>query len=269
MSKNLKPTTSVTIYEYPKLVYAWPLIVLGPLFTILLMFVPGATQEQSWYTWTQELFGWIYLWTSLIVILTLGVNIERNYAIFWVVAIAAIAFAGAWLSSYENVPTVFGNLWNWLDDLDVRYDPGMGLVVSIFLAIPYSVMLVWTRLNDKWRITHNEFEHYSFGRSDDSLARGAKRVRSTYPDLFELLLCGAGTMIVYSATGRTELRRIHNVPLLPLKRRKIDRILEYRAVTLENAEIEEAQAEEEEDHERDDRSVRDHEESGPIGSEKL
>lgn len=268
MSKNLKPTTSVTIYEYPKLVYAWPLIVLGPLFSILLS-LPFLSEGGSAHEWTLELFGWIYLWTALLVVFTLGVNIERNHAIFWVVVIAAIGFAGAWLSSYENVPTVFGNIYNWLDWLNVRYDPGMGLVVSIFLAIPYSVMLVWTRLNDKWRITHNEFEHYSFGRSDDSLARGAKRVRSTYPDLFELLLCGAGTMIVYSATGRTELRRIHNVPLLPLKRRKIDRILEYRAVTLENAEIEEAQAEEEEDHERDDRSVRDNEESGPIGSEKL
>ena len=108
-------------------------------------------------------------------------------------------------------------------------------------------MIVWSRLQHKWKITPNEFEHISFGRSDDSLARGAKRVRCKYPDLLELILCGAGTLEVYSSTGRTKLKSIPNVPLLPLKRRAIDRILSATAVVSSDAlheEAEEAETEE-------------------------
>ena len=61
-------------------------------------------------------------------------------------------------------------------------------------------------------------------------------MRSTCPDLLELLLFGAGTLIIYSTTGRMELRRIHHVPFLPLLRRRIDRILEATRVTADQAE---------------------------------
>ena len=141
------------------------------------------------------------------------------------------------------------------------------LALSLLLAPPYLTMLVWARLQHKWRITHNEFERYSWGRADDSLARGAKRVRSTYPDLLELLLCGAGTLVVYSATGRSELVRIRNVPLLPLLRKRIDRILEQTAVTTtqEAAYIdEEVAAEQEEETVADDEAP-----GGGIGDERL
>jgi fatty acid desaturase len=136
----------------------------------------------------------------------------------------------------------------------------MGLVLSILLTVPFAAMFLVVRLNDKWRITHNEFEHHSWGRADDSLARGAKRVRSTYPDLLELLLAGAGTLIVYSANGNTELRRIHHVPMLPFVRRRIDDLLETIAVTPtadiaaeEEAAAEAAAHEHDEHHGEDDK----------------
>ena len=43
---------------------------------------------------------------------------------------------------------------------------------------------------------------------DDSLGRGAKTIRSSFPDVLELVLGIAGTLIVYNATGTKELRRI-------------------------------------------------------------
>lgn len=98
-------------------------------------------------------------------------------------------------------------------------------------------MLFWTRLNNKWRITHNEFEHFSFGRSDDSLARGAKRVRSSYPDLLEFLFCLAGELDIYDSAGRRKLRTIPNVPLLPLVRRRISKLLETTQVTTAEQDI--------------------------------
>ena len=76
-------------------------------------------------------------------------------------------------------------IFNFFEDQEVAYNRGFGLSISLLLLIPYLTMLVWARMQHRWRITHNEFEHYAWGRADDSLARGAKRVWSTYPDLLE------------------------------------------------------------------------------------
>ncbi len=190
-----------------------------------------------------EVLGWIYIWVLLIVTLTLGVDIGRNEAGFWVVLIAAIWVLGLWLQDVKGF-TLFGDIYRWFAGLDVQYNRSLGLAISIMLAVPYLVMIFWARVNDKWRITHNEFEHYAFGKSDDSLGRGAKTIRTSYPDVLELLLGLAGTLIVYNATGTRELRRIPHVIFLPLVRKRLDRILEKTAVTT-------AQMEEEEEEDDD------------------
>ena len=38
--------------------------------------------------------GWIYIWVAIIVLLTLGVNIDRNQFIFWLVVIAGLLDPG-------------------------------------------------------------------------------------------------------------------------------------------------------------------------------
>lgn len=224
---------AVTFYAYPKLIFAWPIIVLGVAFWMV-CWIPGvmpAADAADPYTASLELLGWLHLLALVLVILTIAVDVERNYAFVWSIIFLLVFFGGKWLASATDIQ-IFGALYDFLADMDIQYSKGAGLALSVFLGIPFLVMLVWSRINHKWRITHNEFEHYSWGRSDDSLARGAKRFRSTYPDLLEFILgLGAGTLIVYSATGRTELRRIHNVPMLPMLRKKIDHLLEYTAVT--------------------------------------
>lgn len=234
--RRQRKTHEVVFHTYPKLVFAWPLIVMG------LIFYPFTAAG------AQEALGWAYLFTAVVVILTVSVDVERNYAAFWVVIFLALFLGLTLLAEKTDIP-LFTDLYHWLADRDVMYNRGFGLMMSILLGLPYVVMILWARLQHKWRITNNEFEHYSWGRADDSLARGAKRVRSTYPDLLELVLLGAGTLIVYSATGRTELRRIPNVPLIHWVRKRIDRILEATQVTMNSPEIinaEEIEAEEEE-----------------------
>jgi hypothetical protein len=284
-----KPYTphEVVFYSYPKLIFAWPLIVVGILFWFIGF--PGAkvtepasadevaaqvsdaaadaptgeaaaeaaakkakdaaTTTGHRYSPRLALLGWIYLFIVVLVMVTIGLDFERNHAFFWFVVFLVFLFLGMWLEEKEGF-TLFGNVYNFFESLKVQYNRGLGLAISIMLALPYGVMLIWARMQNKWRITHNEFEHFSWGRADDSLARGAKRVRSTYPDLLELLLAGAGTLVVYSATGRSELRRIHNIPLLPLMRKRIDAILEQTAVTTQQQDAiheEEVEAEREED----------------------
>lgn len=258
--RDAKPLTEVVFHTYPKLLFAWPLIVAGFLFWPL-----GAVMNL-------EILGWFYLFIMIVVILTISVDLERNHAFVWLLVFAVFLLLGLWLSSSDYQFTFFGNIYNFFDRRDVAYSRGFGLSLSLLLAGPYLVMMLWSRLNHRWRITHNEFEHYSWGRADDSLARGAKRVRSTYPDLLELLLGGAGTLIVYSATGRSELRRIPNVPMIFLVRRKINRLLESTAVVQQHDEAVLDEMEEEEETTADDPESRwddDASSSGIGGDEPL
>ncbi|MEO1236904.1 MAG: hypothetical protein AAFX76_08975 [Planctomycetota bacterium] len=221
--KAKKPVSQVVFHTYPKLVFVWPVIVAGFAFWPLV----------ETLGLNAEVVGWVYLLLVALVVLTIGIDLERDHAVFWLVVFLALFFLGKYLDATFDRFTGIGDVYRFFANRDVAYDPAFGLCLSLLLTPPYLTMWVYARLQHRWRITHNEFEHYSFGRADDSLARGAKRVRSTFPDLLELLLCGAGTLVVYSATGRTELRRIPHVPLIFLVRRRINRLLEVTAVTTE------------------------------------
>lgn len=254
-----KRAHEVVFHTYPKLLFIWPIIAAG------LVLYP----VDAWGWIGPEVLGWMYVLLLATVVITIGIDLERNHAVFWLIAFLFVFFLGRWLSDAKGF-TLFGDIYNGFASLDVNYNRSLGLALSILLALPYGAMLIWARLQHRWRITHNEFEHYSWGRADDSLARGAKRVRSTYPDLLELLICGAGTLIVFSATGRSELRRIPNVPLIFLVRRRINRLLEYTAVTTgEEQALLDEESELDEDAEAatrdmgDDRSVSDAEAAPP------
>ncbi|MEM1109669.1 MAG: hypothetical protein AAGH99_13370 [Planctomycetota bacterium] len=255
--KKIKPpVTQVVFHTYPKLLFVWPIIVAG------VLLYPTV----AWWDLNAEVIGWVYLLVVAIVVLTIGIDLERDHAVFWLVAFLALFFLGKYLDATFDRITVIGDAYRWLANRDVAYDPGFGLCLSILLLPPYATMWIYARLQHRWRITHNEFEHYSWGRADDSLARGAKRVRSTFPDLLELLLCGAGTLVVYSATGRTELRRIPHVPMIFLVRRRINKLLETTSVTTRHEEDRLNELHEEEaDTEQDEEDATPGEERSGIG----
>jgi hypothetical protein len=221
----------VSFTSYPKLLFIWPLIVTG---LVLWPFGPSA----EGYSAQLEVLGWVYITVLGVVILTLGVDVNRNVAIFWFVLIFALWILGLYLKDVQNVP-VFGWVWNWFDSLDVQYSRAFGAAVSIILTVPFVIMCLVARINDRWRITHNEFEHYSFGKVDEALGRGAKIIRTEYPDVLEFLLGGAGTLRVISANGNQELRRIQHVMFLPIIRRKLNTILESVSITTNAPGVEE------------------------------
>jgi hypothetical protein len=230
-------THEVVFVTYPKLLFVWPIILAGfvlwPLAGWLSPEAPNASEG----------LGWIYIFITGLVLLTLGVDVDRNQAVFWIVLIIACWIGGRWLADVKGF-TLFGNIYNWFASLDVQYHRNFGLALSIIMLVPFLLMVGWAYINDKWRITHNEFEHYAFGKMDDSLGRGAKTIRISFPDVLELLLGMAGTLVVYNATGTKELRRIPHVMFLPFVRKRLNKILEKTAVTA-------AQMEEEEEEEDD------------------
>jgi hypothetical protein len=208
----------VNFIAFPKLLFIWPIILMGYLFYPI-----GAFADP-------EVLAWIYLMMTMVVIITLGVDVNRNQAVFWLVLIGLVWILGLWLRDAKQF-LLFNWIYRWFADLNIQYDRGFGLALSAVLTIPYLVMMFWARINDRWRITHNEFEHYSLGKLDDSLGRGAKTIRSEFPDILEILLGLAGTLIVFNATGTKELRRIPHVPFLPLVRKRLNKILERTAIT--------------------------------------
>ena len=208
----------VKFYTYPKFLFSWPLMAMG----FILWPLAGRADP--------EILAWIWGGTLLIVLVTVGFDLNRNYTIFWLVLIGGVWAAIAWLRDVKEV-VVFSRIYDFFANLDPVYPRNLGMILSIVMAVLFLIMWIWTRLNCRWRITHNEFEHYQFGRMDDSLARGAKRIRTSYPDFFELLLCLAGDLVIFDSTGRRELRRIPHVPMLPMVKTKINRIMETTAVT--------------------------------------
>lgn len=214
----------VTFITYPKLLFIWPVLLAGFVFYP----IAGYANEHALST-----LGWLYLFIAVLVILALGVDVNRNHAAFWAVLIFGLWILGLWLRDVKGI-TVFGNLYNFFAGLNVRYDRGFGIALSLVLLAPYLIMIFWARINDRWRITHNEFEHYSFGKMDDALGRGSKTIRTDFPDVFEMLLGMAGTLIVYNANGDQELRRIPHVMFLPMVRARLNKILERTAITTDS-----------------------------------
>jgi len=229
-AKKQEAVHEVVFYTYPKLLFAWPMIVMGLLFYFL---SPIANTE---------VLAWIAAITTVATLLCMGVDLNRNVTIFWIALLAGIFF----FILYMNLRGVmfFKNIYRWLADIDPEYNRKTGLVISLLLGVPYLIMIVKVRMDSKWRITHNEFEHYSLGRADDSLARGAKRVRTRYPDLLEFLFCLAGSLEVWDARGRRLLRRISNVPFLPIVKKRVNTILEARRVSVQELDDEEEEEEE-------------------------
>ena len=210
----------VILRSYWKFVFTWPIIVLGYLFFFF----------DKWGWASPEALFWVWGILLIIVLVTIGVDLGRNMTVFWIVLITLFWVSIMYLKQVLGW-TVFTSIHHYITSLGDKYPAKGALFISIVLTVIYLVMLVWVRLNQTWKFTNNEFEHFQFGRSDDSLSRGTKKVKVIYNDFFEFLLCLSGTIIISNSTGSRDLRVIENVPLAPLHWRKINRMLESTAVT--------------------------------------
>lgn len=225
---------SIIIYSYPQFVFAWPMIVFGFLLAGL----------QGMGILGEGTVAWTYIIIVSLVTLTMGVDLSRNVSIFCLVLLLGMWLGILWLQDAKNV-TFFASLSAFISSLKPSISTHALILLSGILLIIYLIMMLSAYINDRWRITSNEIEHRSLGHRDDAVGRGAKRVLARYPDLLELLICLSGTIEVYSATGNKQLLSITNVPFLPIRMKKISRILEFSNVNDYNAMIEDDNEEEE------------------------
>ena len=221
--KRRKEKSEVVIYSYPKYLYIWPLLLLTVLFPLLGDLVH------------QQVEGWVFLVTLLIVLMAIGFDLSRNLTISWGVTIIASVFIILWLKDAKNV-LFFSDIGHHLASKNPIISRDWQYLFAMFGGGLYLIMYIDAHINQRWRISHNEIEHFAMLSKDDSLGRGAKRIITSYPDFLELLLCGAGTIQIYSAQGGILLRSIPNVPLLFFRSKAISRILEATEVSAMNGE---------------------------------
>jgi hypothetical protein len=221
-----KPLTSparrhksqVVFFSYPKFLYVWPLIFVTALFPLLGDLISPQTQ------------GWVIVITLLTVLMAMGFDLSRNLTISWAVTIIASVFCILWLKDAKNV-LFFDHIGHFLSVRNPVVSRDWQFLFAVFGGTLYLIMCINAHVNQRWRIGHNEIEHIAMLSKDDSLGRGAKRIITSYPDFLELLLCGAGTIQIYSAQGGILLRSIPNVPWLFFRSTAISRILEATEVS--------------------------------------
>lgn len=217
-AKKRKDVSQIVFYSYPKYLYTWPLIALAILFPLLGDVISPNVE------------GWIFVIALLTVLMAMGFDLSRNLTISWGVTLIASVFCVMWLKDVKNV-IFFSEIGHHLASKSPVISRDWQYLFALFGGILYVIMFLDSRINQRWRISHNEIEHFAMLSKDDSLGRGAKRIITSYPDFLELLLCGAGTIQIYSAQGGVLLRSIPNVPWLIFRSGRISRILEATEVS--------------------------------------
>jgi hypothetical protein len=206
--------------SYPLFVLFWPLVLAGEICAWLVQWKPG---------WSENI-GWVYITVMLTCFIAVGFDVRRNLAIGWLLFVGLFWVAGLYVNEAKHIP-VLSHLREFLAAFDATVTPGFLHATSLLILIGLIGTWVNVMINHRWRVTHNELHLSRRAEGEDAIARGAKRISVEYPDVFELLLLGAGHVVVRDSKGREEIRRIPRVPLLFFRENQLDSITEAWAVT--------------------------------------
>ncbi|MBM4015245.1 MAG: hypothetical protein FJ293_09835 [Planctomycetes bacterium] len=205
--------------SYPLFALFWPLIVVGEICAALLHW------KEAW----QVPLTWVYLTTLLTCMVAVGFDVRRNLAIGWLLFVALLWVGGLYLRDALDVP-LLGHLLDFFTGMDARVGRGFMHAMSVLVAIGMIGVFMNVFINHRWRITPNELHLVRRGEMEDAITRGAKRLSVEYPDVFEMLLLGAGHIVVRDSRGKEEIRRIPRVPFLLFREKQLDQIAEAWAV---------------------------------------
>ena len=209
--------------SYPLFTCFWPLVVVGELCAVLL----------HWKSEWQGPITWVYITTLMTCFIAVGFDVRRNLAIGWMLFVALCWVGGLYLRERFEIP-VLSQIHDLLAGLHARIEPGFMHAMSVLVGVGLVGVVINVFLNHRWRITHNELHLFRRGDMEDAITRGAKRLSVEFPDVFELLLLGAGHVVVRDSRGKEEIRRIPRVPFLIFREKKLDQIAEAWAVTSVN-----------------------------------
>lgn len=223
MTQPTKSEPRVSLWSFPKAIFAWPLAASA-------LVVIGADLVGAGGAWS----GWLQLACALLVLFALALDADAAGTAVIILLGAILGFFALWLRLAADV-NLFSLTWQALQNLvpaasvEVAY---LSLSAAGFLVL-YAFLR--TFYDGRWQVTPNEFQRKVTLRRHESHARGAKTVQAEFPDLLEWLIgCGCGTLTIRDPRTRRIIDRIPHVFFLSTKIRRIERLLELREVLSAN-----------------------------------
>ena len=215
-----KGNPKVFLTSFSTLIYLWPIMVMGVLgnWALKLEWVGAAK------------LGWIWLTVILVVIICIGSDLNRTKGFILALIVGLLWVLGVLLNSKYQIP-VLSNVYAYLVEQNVQYQPGLGKVMSLAVALILVGVVFIAWFDGRYEITTMEITHRRIFETSDSLPRAAKRIKRDWRDITEVILgVGAGDVIVID-TNKNVVMRIPNVPFLWFFRHDVDHVLEVLATT--------------------------------------
>jgi len=193
-----EPMHFIHFTAYPSFVVVWPMIFLGILFAVLNEVMPGHYPEHIASTlWMFMLFA---------VLIALGFDFDSSETAM-IVMTAVVIVLSLQLVAFEWELPVFAWIVEHLRMLEVRVSSHTMLAVSIVLAVPYLLMMLFCRLNNHWMVVPGKLIRKTFGKSEEEIPiNSTKTVNYHFYDMMMRWLCfGAGHLIVATDKGERKI----------------------------------------------------------------
>ena len=207
-AENREP---VTVLERGKVIYAWPFMMAGFIASIL-FFTPVPIDE--------KVLTWAIALTAAIVAFIVFLDVGRNLGVALLVIIP-LAILVAMLTIEREA---FERLLAWIKWVPAPYPAYFVAGAVIMLVIMWFWDLIDSVWNHKWVIEDGRIRHIQPGGNDEIFMYEHSHVGFRKPDLLELLLCGARTLVIRDNQGRV-LKEIKNLSLSSRDKKQIIKLL--------------------------------------------
>lgn len=194
---------AVVCYERGMAVYLWPMFLVPAVLAVLTSYGVIAGKTAVWW----------WLGTFVLVATALCWNLERARAIMLALLVGVLAL-GAYLGEAKDVP-ILSWLGSAMGGIPLNWTVEVQAVIYIIAVVSLFFFVVdWidSRINGKWEFGKNEFEHFSLGRRDTSLARGQNTVVTRVPcTIKSWLMFGGATLDITGAVDQKSHANVMNV----------------------------------------------------------
>ena len=223
----------ITVYSVHRAFFLWPLVFTGFVGGWVVAMWPNAS----------EFMGWFYIWVLSYTLVGLLFDISTWKFLLWGGIFAFVFVLLRYIEVARNVQ-ILAHVHHYVTSLKPELNHGFAIMMSWLLLIPWIGSLFSTFTNGRKRFTPNEISEWHLGDGTELTDRSGLKFRSTYRDIFEMMLgFGAGDLLAIDGTG-VERKRWPNVLFLFFVWKRLDAILHQRAAIVDNVPDEPVEVEE-------------------------
>ncbi|MFH0770177.1 MAG: hypothetical protein V1926_02250 [Candidatus Peregrinibacteria bacterium] len=188
--KPLQPK-SVFVYHYPtKILYTWPLILVGIVLFLLFLGAGNKISPDAKVVlgWIQKGMFWFILWTLLF-------DFKFRHSLVLIVVFVALVAIFALLIALDM--DVYSAPLRFLKGCSPEYDAHGGFLDALFLLACWGMTHVWVHSFDYVEFKPSgEVVVNICGETRTVIVADNRSVETVFPDIAERMLCGAGTMYI-------------------------------------------------------------------------